>query len=266
MSAITDIWSNIEKIIPSLNSSRAGIARRITEVVGSFIDIVRLEMLRSEQTVEQATKIARITSRQYYVDAAYNYQEGHDLVVINEATQELGYAETDVPAQIIRQATIGVTSLGVFFLNVATADSNNNVVPLTDDQLDAFGEYYFNFIAMGAQCTIASNEPAVFTASHLYIRFYKTTNLDVVKGSVYQALHDLQVRRRDNARLYINEIESYLNSLDGVRDAYFADVRVDYNGSSVTPKNGIIDLEPGYFNFDPALYDWTQNKTTFEAV
>ena len=104
MSAVNDILTAIQRIIPSLNTSNAGLFSRIAQVVGSFIDIVRLEMLRSEQTVQQATKIARITTQQYYVDRAYAYQSGDRLVVIDPATQELGYATIDETKQIQENA------------------------------------------------------------------------------------------------------------------------------------------------------------------
>lgn len=266
MTSINEIWNNIQRIIPSLNTSAAGILRRITEVFGSVIDIVRLEILRSEQTIAEATKIARVTNQSYYIDQAYNYQEGDPLVVINQATQQLGYAVPDATKQIIKQASIGITSLGIFYINVATADSNNNIMRLSQAQLDAFREYYQNFIAMGAQCTVSSNDPAIFTAVNLYVRFYKTYNLDAIKASINTALHELQTVRRINSLLYINEVETYLSSLTGVRDAYFSDVAIQFNGESTFPQDGKVYLPSGYFNFDPELYNFSGIKTIFESV
>lgn len=266
MSAVNDILTAIQRIIPSLNTSNAGLFSRIAQVVGSFIDIVRLEMLRSEQTVQQATKIARITTQQYYVDRAYAYQSGDRLVVIDPATQELGYATIDETKQIIKQASIGTVSLGIFNLNVATADANNNIIPLTTAQLTAFRNYYLNFRAVGVDITVASNAPAIFTATNLYIRYYKTFNLDDVKQRITKALHDIQVTRRTSNILYINEVETALNNLEGIRDAYFNEVRITNGASTVVPEDGKVVLETGYFNFDPNLYDYSKTLTTFEAV
>lgn len=266
MSIIDQIVTNIGLIVPNLNTSASSIVRKIAEVVGTIIDIIRLEMLRSEQTISQATKVARVTSQTYYVEQAYNYQDGDQLVVIDPSTQLLGYNPVDVNKQIIKQASIGINSLGVFFLNVATADSDNNIQSLSQDQLDAFREYYQNFIAMGAQCTVASNAPSIFVADNLYIRFYKTYNLEDIKSKINTALHDLQVVRRSSSRLYINEVESYLSAVDGVKDAYFAEPGISYEGTVTTPADGVIEMPSGYFNFDPAFYNFNANKTIFESV
>lgn len=266
MSLIDTIWENIQRLIPSINTSNAGILRKIAEVVGTVLDIVRLEILRSEETISAAAKIARVTSEAWYVEKAYAYQQGDQVVVVNEATQELGYATIDATKQIIKQASIGVTEGGLYYINVATSDANNNVVPLTQDQLNAFGAYYRNFWGIGAQIQAASNPPAVLSADKLYVRFDKSYNLDTIKNSINVGLHDLQMQRRTTNTLYINDIESYLSGLTGIKDAYFSEIKVSQEGSITTPQDGKIVLSPGYFNFNPNLYDFTNNITIFEAT
>lgn len=266
MSLINTIWDNIQRTIPAMNTSNAGILRKIAEVVGTVLDIVRLEILRSEQTIAAAAKIARVTSEAWYVEKAHAYQHGDQVVVVNEATQELGYATIDVTKQIIKQASMGSNQEGLYYINVATADANNNVVSLTQDQLDAFSAYYRNFWGVGAQIQAASNAPAVLSADKLYVRFDKSYNLDAIKNSINTGLHDLQMQRRTTNTLYINDIESYLSGLNGIKDAYFSEVKVSQEGSITTPQDGKIVLSPGYFNFNPNLYDFTNNITIFEAI
>jgi hypothetical protein len=249
-----------------MNTSNAGILRKIAEVVGTVLDIVRLEILRSEETISAAAKIARVTSEAWYVEKAYAYQQGDQVVVVNEATQELGYATIDATKQIIKQASIGATEEGLYYINVATSDANNNVVSLTQDQLNAFGAYYRNFWGVGAQIQAASNPPAVLSASKLYIRFDKAYNLDTIKNSIYTGLHDLQMQRRTTNILYINDIESYISGLNGIKYAYFSEIKVSQDSGITTPQDGKIVLNPGYFNFDPNLYDFTKNITIFEAI
>lgn len=266
MSLINTIWDNIQRTIPAMNTSNAGILRKIAEVVGTVLDIVRLEILRSEQTIAAAAKIARVTSEVWYVEKAYAYQQGDQVVVVNEATQELGYATIDATKQIIKQASIGATEEGLYYINVATADANNNVVSLTQDQLDAFSAYYRNFWGVGAQIQAASNAPAVLSADKLYVRFDKSYNLDTIKNNINTGLHDLQMQRRTTSVLYINDIESYISGLNGIKDAYFSEVKVSQEGGITTPQDGKIVLSPGYFNFNPNLYDFTKNITIFEAI
>ena len=74
------------------------------------------------------------------------------------------------------------------------------------------------------------------------------------------------MQRRTTNILYINDIERYLSGLTGVKDAYFSDVTGSQNEGVTTPTDGKIVLNPGYFNFDPNLYDFTKNITIFEAI
>ena len=74
------------------------------------------------------------------------------------------------------------------------------------------------------------------------------------------------MQRRTTNVLYINDIEGYISGLNGIKDAYFSEVKVSQDGDSTTPQDGKIVLNPGYFNFDPNLYDFTKNITIFEAI
>lgn len=267
MSSINDIIDNLRILMPELNTSATSIIGRIADVVGTVNDITRLEMLRSEQTIAQATRAARVTSASWYIQKALEYQEGDNLTVINPATQELGYETIDETKQIIKQASIGVTGLGIFFLNVATADSDNNVVQLSQSQLDAFRAYFLNFVAMGAQCSVMSNEVAVFECESLTIRYWNNYNLDTIKQNINTVLHDIQVTRRDDMYLYINEVEAQLQTIDGIRDAYFTGVKMHYGDTYDEPDGGRVIVQPGYFNFDPAIYDFENGGiTAFESL
>lgn len=266
MSAIDDIWTNIKKVIPNVNISSSGLFRKITEVFGTVIDIVRLEMLRSEQTIIQATKIARITTRNYYIEKAYYYQQGDPLVVINKATQELGYANIDPAKNIIKQASIGSTDIGVFYLNVATASSDRNIIPLNQNQLDAFRAYFQNYLAMGAQFSVASKQPAIFQCGELFIRYNQNYNLDDIKAKMTNAFKDIQMTPRSEPVIYINEVESALISIEGIRDAFFDEVQIKDGDTFLTPTEGLVHIDAGYFNFDPKIYDYTSGIVVFQAI
>lgn len=270
MSAYNDIWSALSKVIPNINTSSAGILHRITEVVGSFIDIVRLEMLRSEQTIAQAAKAARIMSASYYIDKSLAYQEGDDLIVINQATQELGYADIDATKQIIKQVSIVTTGVGSFYINVATADSNNNVQSLTPSQLEAFQGYIQNFIAIGTNFDAISNPPSILTATNMYVRYYESYNLDTIKTNLDKTMRDIQVELRKTNVVYVNEIENRLASVEGIRDVYLVDPILKISETiTEEPVTGSFTQGPGYFNFDPDLYvfdNGEDDKTQFEAV
>lgn len=267
MNSFVDIvWANIVALISDVNSSVTGIARRMSEVFASFLDVIRSEIINSEETIQEGVRFARITTQSYYVEKAYEYQEGDNLETLSDYPLTIGYTVIDPTKQIIKQAVTSNTSTGIFTLNVATADSNNNVVPLTEAQLTAFSAYYRNWVAYGAEVPINSNTPAIFNADKLFIRYDKTVNEENVKQAIYQGLHDLQVVRRGTSRLYINELEGYLGRLPGIVDAYFSNATVTYADTEVAPIDGSVLLAPGYFNFNPDIYDFTKGITEFEDV
>lgn len=258
------MWENIRRTIPSLNTSTSSLTGRIVEVCGTFMDIVMNEILRSEQIIEAGTRRARITGLPWHLEKAYAYQEGDDLITIDESTREQGYAVIDPTKQIIKHASISSTTSGVVYINVATADADNNVVKLTPDQLAAFSSYYANFVGLGATIIPASNDPAVITADNLYIRYESTYNLDNIKDAVYKGLHDIQVNRRTSNVVYVNEIEGYLRGLPGITDAYLSNPTSMYDNLVTVPTDGSFTLVPGYFNFDPELYNFDGTKTIFQ--
>lgn len=266
MATIDDIKINLQRLVPRLNTSASSLWTRICEVFAYFIDIVRLEIRRSELTIAQRTRATRITTRNFYIEKALYFQEGDSLEVIDSVTQELGYSVLDESKRIIKQASIIKTTVGSAILNVATADGDKNLTRLSQAQIDAFRSYYINFIGFGAQFEIASSEPAIWNARRLYVRYYSTSNLDSVRSLIYDALHDLQLQLRSNGVVYVNEIEAYLTNLDGIRDAYFSDIYLDYDGGRIEPDDGTILLTPGFFNFNPALYDWNRGPAEEENV
>lgn len=263
---IAEMEAAAKAIIPDLNISDSSIVKRILDVVAVTMNIIDEEIQNSEAIIEASPRLARITTAEYMLDVAYMYQEGDPVVIVNQATKELGYATIDSSKQIIKQANVASTQIGVVRINVATTDSNNNIVSLDQLQLDAFREYFANFTPIGLNVSIASNTPAVFDATNLYIRYHRTYNLTDIQTRIATALHDLQLVRRNSIYLYVNEIEAYLTNIEGVRDAYFLNPRLEDAEGTQTPENGRFDLNPGYFNFDPTLYTYPSAKTIFEAV
>lgn len=266
MSVIPQIWRNLQTLIPDLNSSAASIVKRIVDVTGSYIDTVRLEILRSEQVIEQAVRSGRVTTIGYHINRAFYYQEGSNLVVINQATGELGYATIDESRNIIKQATIRVIANGEFIINVCTSNAQRNLVRLNPSQLAAFRDYYSNFITAGAIVQVASEEPDVLSATNLYVRYDKNYELNNIKADLYTKIHDIQLARRTSSMLYINEVEASLIEVDGILDAYLDTPTLSHYGTVTTPTDGSVLMESGYFNVDPAIYEWDTNKTIFEAI
>lgn len=266
MSVINQIWLALVTTISGINTSLVGIFRRIVETIGSYIDIVRLEILRSEQTIAQSAPLARITSRNFFLNIAYQYQEGDPLVVVDPATQWLGYNPVDPNKRIIKQASIGFNQIGNFGLNVATTDADGMIVPLTQEQLNDFREYYLNYTPLGVQISISSQEPVVLTSTSLYITVYSGADIMAIHAALRQYMRDLQLMSRERPIVFINELECYLKSQPGIHDATFSNLHGVYEGADINPiPTGEIELPSGYFNIDPDFYNLAPGyKTVYD--
>jgi hypothetical protein len=252
------------------NNSAASIWRRIVAVFASVIDILQLEMTRSQTRIEQAARNLRVMGKQYCTDTAFAYQDGDALTVVDEETLREGYAIVDTAKQIIKQAAVSTPDTGQIYIKVATTDSDGNLTALTAGQLSAFQSYMSRFTPIGMELTVFSADPDVLGTTNLYIYYSSDYSLTTIQGAMVQTLQQFQTAFNPDVPVYINDIENAIKSIAGIRDAYFDGIKATYTdaGGSHTelPVNGTLELHAGYFNFDPAIYDWTDNITVFTAV
>ena len=106
------IKAYLANILPNLNSSASAIWTRFVDVFSTIIDILTGEIGRSNTIIETAARSLRVMGQQYYIDKALAYQEGDDLVVVNDETLAMGYAEIDTSKQIIKQVYTSVPDNG----------------------------------------------------------------------------------------------------------------------------------------------------------
>lgn len=277
------IKAYLANILPNLNSSASAIWTRFVDVFSTIIDILTGEIGRSNTIIETAARSLRVMGQQYYIDKALAYQEGDDLVVVNDETLAMGYAEIDTSKQIIKQVYTSVPDNGEIYLKVATTDSDNNLIPLTTQQLDAFKGYMKNWEPVGIAVTVFSQVPDRFDCAHLYVRYSRDYNLIAIQDNIKALLDQFQMQRLNRSALYINDIESAIKDITGVRDAFFDGVTINRWDTSEgegkyvpyvpddvasNPYQGIIYLYAGYFNFNDNISDFTADSpiTIFESV
>ena len=195
------IKAYLANILPNLNSSASAIWTRFVDVFSTIIDILTGEIGRSNTIIETAARSLRVMGQQYYIDKALAYQEGDDLVVVNDETLAMGYAETDTSKQIIKQVYTSVPDNGEIYLKVATTDSDNNLIPLTAQQLDAFKGYMKNWEPVGIAVTVFSQVPDRFDCAHLYVRYSRDYNLIAIQDNIKALLDQFQMQRLNRSAL-----------------------------------------------------------------
>lgn len=271
MANYNNIANRVQRAIPEAsNTSGASIWRRMAAVFASVIDIVQLEMSRSEQRISDAARNLRVMGKQYYIDTARAYQDGSSLTIVDAETLREGYAVADPSKQIIKQVAVAVTAPGDIQVSVATTDADGNLVALSLAQLDDFQSYMTHFTPIGMSVTAKSAAPDVVGATNLFVRYSSEYGLAVIQQELEQVLRKFQTTFNADVPLYVNDVVAAIKTVAGVRDAWFEGLNATYIDQSgfhtVTPEGGRLTLNAGYFNFNPAIYDWTSSVTVFTAA
>ena len=260
MSDLANIQQNIQNILPELNNTSASsVIGRTISAVDSGLSVVELEISNSEQTIENAARSLRVMGKQFYIDTALQFQYGSALTVVNPDTMAYGYNPVDPTKQIIRQVAISTNDSGQIVLKAATMNSDGYIEALTASQLSSFSDYMNAFTPLGMQMQTVSSAPATLNCTSLYIRYSKEYSFSVITTELPKILLSFQSQLRGDDPLYVNDIETAIKSIGGVRDAYFNGIAVTDPSEEepISPTNGIIEIPAGYFNFAQALVELT---------
>lgn len=68
--------------------------------------------------------------------------------------------------------------------------------------------------------TVFSQVPDRFDCAHLYVRYSRDYNLIAIQDNIKALLDQFQMQRLNRSALYINDIESAIKDITGVRDAF----------------------------------------------
>ncbi len=112
------------------------------------------DALRGE--VDEKISRAVVASVPWYYKMAMAFQYG-DALVFDEATQQYGYAETDVSRQVVRYAAVRDRGTSVQIL--VSGDSDGSPEPLGNDVMTAFREYMDRVKVAGVVLNILSLPP-----------------------------------------------------------------------------------------------------------
>lgn len=271
MANFDNILGRINQGVPELdNTSVSSIWRRMAAVFSSVIDIVNLEMRRSQDIVEYAARNLRVMGKKFYIDTALAYQDGDPVVVVDPDTLREGYSTIDPSKQIIKQVAVVTPETGQIVMKVATTDSDGKLIPLNTTQLQSFQSYIRHFTPLGIEITVVSSEADTIDAARLYIRYNAEYSLTAIQTSLHDMLISFQTSFNPDVPLFVNDIEAAIRQIPGIRDAWFEGIQAIYNSAGsvirVDPENGVLTLNAGYFNFDEDIYDWTSGITIFEQV
>lgn len=255
MATIDTIRAAISTLIPELNNtSSSSILTRILQVFASVVDTILLNISNSEQVIETSARTNRVAGAQYYIDKALAFQYGDSLVVVDQSNFQYGYNTIDESKQIIKQVAVTPdVNAAEIDVSACTQDGDGNNVLLTEDQTQSLQNYLQQLAPLGIGINVLTPDAiSTITATALYIRYNQSYSLTTIKQQVTSVLVSTQRMLIGYQGIYVNDLESALANIDGVRDAYFDNLTYD---SGTSPANGVITPKSVFFNFDPSLLD-----------
>lgn len=266
MITFDQIVEKIKAACPELtNTSNASIWQRMAQAISSVFNVMELDMKNSEAVIEYSARNLRVAGKQYYIDMALAFQYGDSIIELDPLTCKYGYKDIDPSKQIIKQVAIRVDAQnGVINMAVCkqAGQGNTQNTPLSAEELEAFKSYVSALSPLGIAINVLSSVPSVVSATKLFIRYINSYSLTAIKSDVKQMLVSAQTSLVGDSPIYVNDIETSLGSIQGVRDAYFQNITCD----GIEPTNGYFIPASGYYNFDAVLYDLDASVVIFEPV
>lgn len=253
MATIDTIRQSVQSIVSELdNTSVSALWNRIASVFAAVIDTMTLNMSNSEEVIRNTALNLRVAGEQYYVDKALAFQEGDSLVIVDPSTYRYGYSTIDESKQIIKQVTVSaVPSNATIKINAAKQDSDGYNVVLSETEALSLQNYLQQLAPLGISVEVSQiDKVSEVTATRLFVRYYKSYSLPTIQQAVKSALISTQGMLVGGDPIYVNDLESALKNIDGVRDAWFLALKYD---NMQDPVDGVITPKSGFFNFSDNL-------------
>lgn len=242
------------------NTSATALYNKIATVLAQTVDLTKVEMSNSENSILSIINDQRYGKSGYYTTQAKAFQFGDDLIV-DPITLDDVYATIDPTKQIISQAAFEEITSGVssqLFLKVATLNPVTGLLTaLSNAQYSAFNSYFTNFEIPGLPVAIISNPPnqLSFTA---VATFFSTYNQTTLTANLQNAMNAFRNGFDFNGEFFDGDLEDYIKqTVPGIRNFYITNTSID--GIAF---QGFIPLPAGYFNYVPNIF----NQITYSAI
>lgn len=268
MASFNDILANVQAAIPQLTNTSAGsVYQRIIKAFSDVIDTVRTEISNTVTTIQSYVRQNRYGKVKYYEDAAKAFQYGDNLEF--DENYQPYYPTIDTTKQIVKQASADISTstveiggedypVSTLSLKVAAQDENGQLIPLTDEQKQAFDTYMKNFEIPGIllnKYSLAGNVVKFATMNCVYSPQYDQAT---IASGVVSAMEQFRDSMSFNSAFYPNHLEQYVRSnVPGVVDFYLAGGQIQTD-TGWQPFTESVIIPAGYFNYET---DFEKNIT-----
>ena len=242
MASFNDILANVQAAIPQLTNTSAGsVYQRIIKAFSDVIDTVRTEIGNTVTTIQS---YVRQNYQPYYPTIDTTKQ------IVKQASADISTSTVEIGGEDYPVSTLS--------LKVAAQDENGQLIPLTDEQKQAFDTYMKNFEIPGIllnKYSLAGNVIKFATMNCVYSPQYDQAT---IASGVVAAMEQFRDSMSFNSAFYPNHLEQYVRSnVPGVVDFYLAGGQIQTD-TGWQPFTESVIIPAGYFNYET---DFEKNIT-----
>lgn len=187
----------------------------------------------------------------WWIDRILEFQFGFSVEEIEvDGFTTLGYANIDVPSQIVAAAAISSDTFGVTTIKVAKDDGGGNLIVFDPLEIDAINAYRDDIQPAGVAISVISlsSDLAIVTADIHY-----NAQFDLAQITIdVEAAINLYFKNLDfGGVVLINSLIDVLQAIESVVDVEIIVFQAKPNGGSFTNITREYETSAGYIKVDP---------------
>lgn len=243
------ITDSLTASVQNLSQSNAAEWRLWSYVVALAIHSFEVIMdVFKREINEAADKIIPGTVR-WYAEQARRFQNGHELIY-DKQTAQLYYASDDPAARIISVVAVSEGEKNLF-IKVAKTNDQNEIAPLSDDELYNFSAY-LDAIKRAGITTSAISTEADLIKYDMTVYFDPAIPMTTVRQNVLDALDAFRIQIGFDSRFYAQKFINAVLSATGVVTVNVPSLARKAVGMADYVEVGVADeLHAGYFDYAP---------------
>ena len=249
--SIIDSKESFTQLAGLSSTSFTAVWRKWAAVMATIIYYfeTQLDMFRAE--IQFITANSVVGRADWYVQKAYEFQFGDNLVVENGIIK---YSTIDLSKRIIKRAAYSKDTTNNTLIKVATTDSGGNIIAINAAQMQAFTDYINNLMFAGSYISIQSaNTDYIKIFADIY--FNPLFFSDDVKAKVILAIKNYLASLPFDGSVKRNAIIDAIQTLreEGVEDVEITVLEVRTNTGAFAAMQRIYTPVAGYIEVDSAF-------------
>ena len=229
-------------------NSRFSVWGAIVYVVAFVIHTLERLFDLHKQEIQETITQAIPGNADWFIIKAKEFQYGDNLVLNSDFVPD--YKAINEEKKIVKYAAINTSANGQVILKVATEDAQNNIVPLSGNELTALRHYIDRLMPVGTSLLVNSLSTD-YLKLEADIYYNPLINISITQDLVYAAVANYLKQLPFDGRVLVSKLMDAIQQVEGVEDIYIAQVQGRMNSGGFVSFERIYFTEAGYVQVDP---------------